>query len=118
MTQVQETIATYGAAWNETDHEARLALLAKVWSAESRYVDPRVSVTGPEELSDYISAVQSAMPGARLVLTGEAEEHHAFVRFHWALVDAAGTTLLPGVDFVTLAEDGRLTQVVGFFDQA
>ncbi len=113
MASVQETVTTYGAAWNEPDSEKRLALLAQVWSAESRYIDPRVDVTGPEALSGYIGAVQDAM----LVLKGELEEHHGHLRFNWALVDEAGAECLPGVDFVTLAEDGRLAKNVGLFDR-
>ncbi len=116
MSTISATLATYGAAWNETDRGKRLAMLAEVWSAESRYLDPRVEVTGPEALSDYIDAVHSAMPGARLVLEGEVDAHHGHLRFHWALLGEDGQRLLPGVDFAILAPDGRLARIVGFFD--
>lgn len=116
MASSEDTVRTYGAAWNEPDREKRLALLAKVWSAESRYIDPRVEVTGPDALSGYIDAVHEAMPGARLDLEGEIEEHHGHLRFRWVLVGADGKRLLPGIDFAILAPDGKLARVVGFYD--
>ncbi len=118
MESARETVETYGAAWNELDEEKRLALLAKVWSATSRYLDPRVEVTGAQALSGYIAAVHGALPGAHLVLEGDLAEHHGHLQFHWALVGADGRRLLAGVDFAVLAEDGRLAKVVGFFQAA
>lgn len=116
MSTAAETARTYGAAWNEMDRAKRLAMLAEVWSAESRYLDPNVEVTGPEALSDYIDQVHDAIPGARLVLEGEIEEHHGHLRFHWAIIGANDQRLMSGVDFAVLAADSRLARIVGFIN--
>ncbi len=39
------------------------------------------------------------------------------MRFSWSLGPAAGPAIVEGVDFGTLAPDGKLAAIVGFIDK-
>jgi hypothetical protein len=57
-----DLITNYLACWNETDAEARRALINQHWSRSATYVDPLVEVVGHDDLSAAISAVQNQFP--------------------------------------------------------
>jgi len=63
---MSDMITNYLACWNETDAEARLALLDRHWSRSATYVDPLVAVTGHDDLSAAIGAVHEQTRRARL----------------------------------------------------
>jgi hypothetical protein len=46
------------------------------------------------------------------------DAHHDRVRWSWELATPEGPAIATGVDFAVLAEDGRLREVVGFFEPA
>ncbi|MEA2380572.1 MAG: hypothetical protein QOH72_543 [Solirubrobacteraceae bacterium] len=53
----------------------------------------------------------------RFELVSGPEQYHDRVRFTWRMVGANGTgEVARGVDFATLAEDGRLRSVTGFLE--
>ena len=43
------------------------------------------------------------------------DEHHGRLRFTWRMEGADGSTIIEGIDFGELADDGRLQRSVGFF---
>src|SRR5689334_20533143 len=47
---VNEVVASYGAAWNETDESARRKLLEAAWADDGVYCDPTATVTGRDAL--------------------------------------------------------------------
>jgi hypothetical protein len=95
MTNVNETVVSYLAAWNERDPKRRREFVAAAWTEEGSYIDAN----------------------HRLSLVSGIEAHNNFVRFSWA---AGGTAEAPlyigGTDFATLAPDGRMKTVAGFMD--
>lgn len=111
MTNTNETVTTYLAAWNATDPAERAWLLARAVTEDVRYVDPLADVTGRAALSGVIDAVQQQFPGTPLDLKGAVDAHHDVVRFSWTLGPVVGT------DSVLLAEDGRFALVTGCLDQ-
>ncbi|WP_082152706.1 nuclear transport factor 2 family protein [Candidatus Rhodobacter oscarellae] len=113
--ELDDALTAYGQAWVETDRERRLAILETCWSETGRYLDPNGSAQGRTELADLIGSFHQQMPGARIELASRASAHHARIYFHWKMVTAEGQTALEGVDFGTLAEDGRIDEIVGFF---
>lgn len=115
QTKVDETVALYGAAWNEPDVEARRQLLEKAWATNGTYTDPTAHVEGREALVQHIAGFQKGLPGARIVPTSQADVHHGLLRFSWRLLKADGTTLTDGIDFGALDADGRIAKIVGFF---
>jgi hypothetical protein len=66
-----------------------------------------------------VAGAQAQFPGARFELVAGPDHHHDRVRFAWRMVGANGAgEMARGVDFATLAEDGRLRSVTGFLEPA
>lgn len=119
MSNVNEVVVRYLAAWNEREPKKRRELVAKTWSEDGTYVDAARDGRGHDGLDAMIATAQGHFPGYRLNLASGIEVHHDYLRFSWA---AGGTPDAPlfikGTDFVVLAGDGRIKSVVGFTDAA
>jgi SnoaL-like domain len=117
MISINETVASYIAAWNETDTERRQAAIARTWSDDGSYLDAHREGTGHAAIDGMIAAVQQRFPGYRFRLSSGIEAHHDRVRFSW---NAGGTDRAPlffgGTDFAVIDEDGRFRAVTGFID--
>lgn len=112
---IEQTVATYAAAWDEPDRNRRRAMLEASVTADAVYVDPTVELRGIAALVDHIDAVQRRFPGTHLELTTAVDQHHGLGRFGWRRVLADGTARPDSIDIVELAEDGRLKRIIGFF---
>jgi hypothetical protein len=117
MTTINETVAGYIAAWNETDAGRRRDIIARTWSDDGAYLDAHRDGTGHAAIDAMIASVQERFPGYRFRLSSGIEAHHGRVRFSWS---AGGTEHAPlffgGTDFAVLADDGRMRAVTGFTD--
>jgi hypothetical protein len=117
MAEIAGVIDTYIASWNEADPERRRALVGQTWSDDGSYLDPLMSGQGADEIAAMIGAAQQQFPGHRFELAFGPDAHNDRVRFAWSLVGADGP-VAAGVDFATLAADGRLRAVTGFLEPA
>jgi hypothetical protein len=118
MTEVATVVDGYIAMWNETDAERRRSLIDETWAAEASYVDPLQSGEGRDGIDAMVAAAQTQFPGHRFVLTSGPDAYADRVRFAWRLEnDNGGAAIAAGVDFATLAADGRLLDVTGFLEQ-
>jgi SnoaL-like domain len=116
MSDVNDTVAGYFAAWNETDPARRRERIAAAWAPEANYVDPMFTASGYEALEGLVAAVHQQYPGYRFRLVGDVDHHHDRLRWGWVLAnEQAGSTLAEGFDVAVLAVDGRLSDVTGFF---
>jgi hypothetical protein len=117
MSTVNEIVAGYIAAWNETNPGRRLDIIAQIWSEDGSYLDAHRTGVGHAAIDAMIAAVQERFSGYRFRLSSGIEAHHDRLRFSWT---AGGTEQAPlffgGTDFAILAEDGRLRTVTGFTD--
>jgi hypothetical protein len=117
MPDTTTVVDTYITAWNETDADRRRELIEQTWTDDARYLDPMMSGDGHDGIDAMIAGVQQQFPGARFVLAGEPDAHNDRVRFSWHLkAPDSGDTMAVGIDFATLAEDGRLRDVTGFLE--
>ena len=117
MSTVNETVAAYIAAWNETDADRRRDIIAKTWSEDGSYLDAHRGGVGHAAIDAMIAAVQEHFAGYRFRLSSGIEAHHDRVRFSWCAGGAEQAPLFfGGTDFAILAEDGRLRAVIGFID--
>ena len=117
MTDVATVVDTYLAAWNETDPERRRALVAEAWTDDASYLDPLMAGEGVEGIDAMIAGAQQAYPGHRFELAAGPDAHHDRVRFTWHLHAPDGNgPVAVGIDFGTVAEDGRLRAVTGFLE--
>lgn len=115
---MSDLIDRYLACWNETDAEARRALLAEHWSADADYVDPMIEVSGLEALDATIAAVQAQFPGFVFSVAGAPlDGHHDVARFGWGLGPAGAEPPIVGFDVVQTDADGRIVRVLGFLDR-
>ena len=96
--ELGDAVATYGAAWNETDSVARRRLLDRAWADAGVYCDPTGRAEGRDALHAHIAGFQEQFPGARIDLRSGSDEHDGYFRFAWALVDAEGSTAMEGFD--------------------
>ena len=108
---------TYVATWNETDPARRRAGIAAAWAEAGTYRDPVMASDGPAGIDAMLAGVQARFPGFVLKRTSRVDAHNGALRFTWSLGPAAGPSVVEGVDFCTLAPDGRLASVVGFVDK-
>lgn len=119
MSNVNEIVVRYLAAWNEREPGKRRELVAKTWTDDGTYVDAARDGKGHDALDAMIATAQEHFPGYRLNLVSGIEAHHDCLRFSWAAGGTADAPLfIKGTDFVTLDGDGRMKSVVGFTDAA
>jgi hypothetical protein len=109
-----EAVNTYGAAWNEADEDKRRALLDRSWSDDGRYMDPTAQADGRDALLAHISGFRAMMPGHTIDMTSDVDVHNNVFRFAWIMRNG-NETVLEGMDFGELADDGRIDRIVGFF---
>jgi hypothetical protein len=115
MADVTSIVDTYLAMWNEEDPERRAAHIAAAWADDGRYVDPLQEAEGHAGLDQMVVGIHAQMPGHRFTRTSGVDLHHDELRFGWQLAAPDGTVAVAGVDVGTLAEDGRLRRITGFF---
>ncbi|MBU8873352.1 nuclear transport factor 2 family protein [Reyranella sp. MMS21-HV4-11] len=118
-------VEAYVATWNETDPVRRRVGLAAAWTGTGIYRDPVMASDGPAGIDAMLAGVQAKFPGFVLKRTSKVDAHGGlsgspvglYLRFTWSLGPVDGPSVVEGVDFCTLAPDGRLASVVGFIDK-
>ena len=117
MADVATVVDNYLAAFNETDPARRRELIEQTWADGASYLDPLMEGDGADGIDAMIAGVQSQYPGYRFELAGEPDAHHDRVRFAWHLhAPENGDVVATGIDFGTVAEDGRLRAITGFLE--
>ncbi len=118
MADTDTLVNNYIAMWNEPDAERRRELVADTVTADADYVDPVMEGAGVDGIATMIGAAQSQFPGHRFTLVAGPEAHHDRVRFTWSLAADGAAPAAIGVDFVNLADDGRMRSITGFLEPA
>lgn len=117
MSDAHELVERYLAAWNETDPDARRAIVAQVFAEDVTYTDPLVTVRGRDGLEAAIAAVQGQFGGMTFGLGGPVDAHHDIARFTWQLGAAGADPIVIGFDVAVIGGDGLISQVLGFLDR-
>jgi len=119
MSNINEAVVNYLAAWNERDPKRRRDLVAATWTEDGSYIDAHRHGRGHNAIDAMLAATQAQFPAYRLNLVSGIEAHNNFVRFSWAAGGAKEAPLyIGGTDFATLGADGRMQTVAGFTDAA
>src|SRR5690242_20375100 len=119
MSDMTEIVAGYIAMWNETDAQQRRALVAQTITEDATYLDPLMAGAGIDGIADMIGGAQQQFPGHRFSLIAGPDAHHDRVRFSWSLAASdGGDPVAIGVDFATVADDGRMRAITGFLEPA
>jgi hypothetical protein len=111
-------VRTYIEMWNETDPAQRRRLVCETVTDDASYLDPIMSGSGTDGISEMIAGAQQQFPGHRFELVSGPDVHHDRVRFTWSLAAAAGDPVALGTDFATTADDGRMREITGFVEPA
>jgi hypothetical protein len=111
----KEIVQTYGAAWGETDEAKRRKILEACWADDGTYIDPTGRADGREAFVAHIAGFQAMFADHRMDVTSGVDEHDRFLRFEWRMTDPSGATVLEGMDFGRIGDDGRLALICGFF---
>jgi hypothetical protein len=115
MSDVTAVVDTYLEMWNEEDPGRRAEQIERAWASDGSYVDPLLEADGHAALSEMVTAVHQQYPGHRFRRTSGVDAHHDQVRFGWELAAPDGAVTVAGIDVGTVARDGRLLSITGFF---
>lgn len=114
-TNVTEIVDTYLESLGEPDPARRAAMVERAWAPAGRYVDPPRDLSGYEAIEAAIFDSLGRHPGGTFRRTTPVDAHHEYARFGWEFAGADGAILLTGLDIAVVAEDGRLSTIIGFF---
>lgn len=112
---LSDVVTRYCAAWCEPNETMRQELLEQTWTDDAVYCDPTARAEGRARLHALIGGYHDQYPGARIVPTSGVDEHDGLFRFSWAFMTGDGVTQIEGIDFGTVAADGRIQSIAGFF---
>lgn len=104
----------YCNVWCEPDPERRRQQLLPIWASNATYTDPSVHAASSDELLAHITKVLARRPGSRVERTSVVDQHHGCVRFAWHVVQADGTSLPEGIDFMEVNSEGQIERIIGF----
>ena len=116
MPDTDALVNNYIAMWNATDPHRRRELVARTVTENARYLDPVMDGEGIDGISGMIAGAQQQFPGRVFTLRSGPDHHHDRVRFSWSLAPIGGQTVAVGIDFATLADDGRMRSITGFLE--
>lgn len=105
---------SYQDAWADITPAERRALLNQVVTDDCTFQSPSGEGQGREALVAHIEDFQIQFPGASF-RTHAMLSHHAHALAEWIMYDKSGAEVLPGKSYARFAEDGRITQLVGFW---
>jgi SnoaL-like domain len=119
LSDLNELVSRYIAAWNELDPAARGRAVAELWTEDGTYTDPLATVTWHQAIETLIGEVHKMFPGHEFRLLDGVDGHHDIARFRWELVPAGGDkSVAIGLDIAVIDDDGRLRGIYGFLDKA
>jgi hypothetical protein len=107
---------TYIALWNATTEAEQRRRLADALTPDAQLIYPVFTCRGIDEILAGLAGLHGRWPGVRFVQASGIEEHHRWLRVGWRMVRDDGSVVMEGVDVATVAEEGRLRQVIGFHD--
>ncbi len=114
MVTAKEALDAYAAAWNTGDPETARRLVEQALTENAVMAYPSFEAHGWEGISGLMAAYKQQLPGFRIELTSNVEEHHGWVRVEWRMLDANGSILGEGEDVAEVADDGRFSKMLGF----
>ncbi|MFI5778049.1 nuclear transport factor 2 family protein [Nocardia sp. NPDC051570] len=102
------------SAWNITDPDRRLEVLASVFAPDGRYINPLFTAVGPEQINARIGEQLRMNPGFYQSVSGQVFTYGRSAAFRWEM--ASPSVHHGGWDGAAYDEHGMVTQMVGGFD--
>jgi SnoaL-like domain len=104
----------YFAMWNETDTSKIRGHLEKAVMPDFEFCDPIHFHVGHDDLEANVRAFRAEHPDARLAPSSVIDQHHNRLRYNWEFRKGK-RLMLVGLDIVTMAENGLIQRIDGFF---
>jgi len=103
------------AAWSDTNAETRTRELAEIAAPDVTMHDRFSCVAGADELTLHVGAAHRFMPGMRMQREGTVRHCQGVVLADWNAVGPDGQSRGRGTNVFTLAPDGKIESVTGFW---
>jgi uncharacterized protein YndB with AHSA1/START domain len=113
--EIAATVDRWFGAWNEPDAAARTAAIESIAAPSIRMRDRFSCVDGTDELTTHIGAAHRFMPGLRIAREGTPRHCQGTVLVDWTATGLDGQPRGRGTNVFTLAPDGRVESVTGFW---
>ena len=104
----------YSRIWS-ADRPTRTVELEACLASTCSYCDVNGMIEGHEALSNYMEGFQHSVKDSKFRILSVIN-HHDRMLAEWQLVGPNDTILQTGRSFATVADDGRLANITGFFD--
>jgi hypothetical protein len=104
----------YFAMWNETDPGQIRSHLEKAVMPDFEFCDPINFHVGYDALEANVRALRAEHPDARLAPSTQIDQHHNRLRYSWEFRKGKRLVLV-GLDIVTMADNGLIQRIDGFF---
>lgn len=110
-----DTADAWFAAWSDPEAATRDAAVARIVAPEIRFRDRFSLVSGLDDIRAHLAAVHRFMPGLRIAREGAARHCQGVLLADWVARSLDGAEKGRGTNVFTLAGDGRIVDVVGFW---
>ncbi len=109
--------AGWGLAWNESDDDARAALLTEVFAEHGKHRQPDLQFASRAEVAEHLAAFRANRPGEYFEWTDWQPWYvqHDRVFMPWRLCGPDGSVLFEGFDLGVIGPDGLFVETTGFY---
>jgi hypothetical protein len=104
----------YWSMWNERDLDLVRCHLQQAVTDDFVFCDPVNFHVGRDALERNVREFREQQPLALFVLGSGVDSHHDRCRYEWHLT-RRGRVLVRGFDVATIADDGLIERIDGFF---
>lgn len=104
----------YLEMWNATDLDAVRGHLDQAVTEDFIFCDPLHWHVGRDALEANVRQLRADMPDAALTIGSAIDHHHNRYRYHW-LITVDGERVMQGFDVSTVADNGLIERIDGFF---
>ncbi len=116
---VPNVVKEWAFAWNAPDESSRRLILDRLWADDGTYVasyddDPVATLSDLHFMMDYGMATGNYI---ELSASDASELHAGWFHARWRDCCPNGSVLLEGTDVGEIGEDGRLIQVISFWEE-
>lgn len=114
MSDTPTVLSKYFEMWNERDLDRSTELLDECITDDLVFCDPRDFHEGRAAMERNVERFKRTFPTARITFASGIDGHHNRYRYAWH-IHVDGELVLEGFDVSTIADDGRIERVDGFF---
>jgi hypothetical protein len=104
----------YFLMWNETDPSKIRGHLERAVTPDFEFCDPLHFHLGYDGLEANVQRTRAEHPDAHFAPSTAIDQHHNRLRYNWEF-RKGGRLVVVGLDIVTMAENGLIQRIDGFF---